>query len=91
MAGVVPTDCPQMTLVSQQYDAFLAALPELLRTHAGKWAVYFDGVQALLATEDEAMAWAFSNFGNSPFVIAPVKEASPVLLSAALVYCQSKP
>lgn len=68
--------------VRTQYEQFLAALPRLLRDHAGRWAVWLDGLQSVHDTEEDAERWALARYeDDAGFVVAPVETPKPVALS----------
>ncbi len=65
--------------VTRQYAAFLAALPSLLRAHAGKWVVWLDAMRGVFDNEDDAERWALKHLPrDAGFVIAPVEEPKTV-------------
>jgi hypothetical protein len=74
--------------VLEETKRFLAALPELLQHHAGRWVVYRDGqVVSDHATEDEAYQAAVERFGHSAgYVVAPVVETGPTPVTAAVMF-----
>lgn len=67
--------------VLRQTLQFEAALPGLLRTHAGRWIVWLDGLRSAHDTEEAARAWAADNLApDSGRVVARVAERRPVAL-----------
>lgn len=73
--------------VRSQDRKFRAELPKLLRTKAGRWAVFFDGLRHDSDDQWEALAWASEHLGDeSPFVVARIEEPHTVLLTAALAF-----
>lgn len=60
--------------VHVQWEKFVAELPELIRRHAGRWAVYMDGLRHVCDDEDAALEWAYANLPHDAgFVIAVVE------------------
>lgn len=83
-----PTE--QERAFDQQWQAFQAALPELLKEHEGKWAVFYETLRATFDDEWEALDWAVANLGNStPFVISQIEEPREILLTAAIAFGMS--
>lgn len=73
--------------VLAQYERFVAAVPDLMKRHAGRWAVWLDGLKGTFETEDEAFAWADANVPpHSGVVVARVEPQEPALLSAAWAF-----
>lgn len=74
--------------VRQEYQRFLAALPELLTTIPGKWVVFKDGaVQGAFDDENVAFDEAVKQFGlDSAFAIAPVRPVEPTPITAGVMY-----
>lgn len=73
--------------IEAQDAKFRANLPELLRSHRGKWAVFLDGLRHAHDDQWEALAWASKHLGDdSPFVVALIEEPHPVLLTAAVAF-----
>ena len=67
---------------------FRAALPELLKDHAGKWVVFRDG-QVVSVHDDEEAAYRAGReaFGlRGGHVVAPVEEQRTIPLTAAFAY-----
>ena len=59
--------------VDQNYEAFKLLLPELLKTHAGKFAVMKDGkIVEYFDTLGDAVRFGNSNFGDGNFSIQEV-------------------
>lgn len=74
--------------VLEETMLFRAALPELLKTHPGKWVVFKDG-QVRSVHDDEAHAYesAVKAFGpGSGYVIAPVEETHSTPVTAAVMF-----
>ena len=62
--------------ILEESRRFRAALPELLKQHAGKWVVFKDGeVRIVTDDEDSAYVWGLEHYGaRGGFVVAPVDE-----------------
>lgn len=62
---------PREQAVLDQVLRFEAALPELLATHAGRWAVWLDGLRSTHDTHEAAHAWAAQHLpAESAFGVA---------------------
>jgi hypothetical protein len=74
--------------VLQETLRFREALPELLKTHRGKWVVFRDGeVKSVHDTEEEAYTAGLAAFGrDGGQVIAPVVEQPPVPITAGVLF-----
>lgn len=74
--------------VLAETERFLAALPELMKQHPGRWVVFRDGqVVSDHATEDEAYRDAVARFGlDGGFVVAPVVETAPTPVTAGVMF-----
>lgn len=74
--------------VLEETKRFRAALPELLKTHRGKWVVFKDGsVQGIHDDEKTAYEDAVGRFGAlGGYVIAPIVETSPTPVTAAVLF-----
>lgn len=73
---------PHEKAVLEQVLAFEAALPELMREHAGKWAVWLDGLRHVADTHAAARDWAHANLDRAlPFAVTRVEVRRPVQLS----------
>jgi len=74
--------------VRAETERFAQALPRLLETHRGEWAVFKDGsVQQFYGSEDDAFTAAVDRFGPAGgFVVAPIVERRPIALSAAVAF-----
>ena len=73
--------------VRVQHRQFLAALPELLVTHLGEWAVWHNELKGTFPNEWDALGWASKTLGDdTPFVIAAIAPQRTVLLTAALAF-----
>ncbi len=71
----------------QQTLQFEAALPGLLPLHAGRWAVWLDGLRSVHDTEAGARAWATASLASdSGRVIARIADRSPVALSGLTAF-----
>ena len=76
-------------IVSEEYGRYEAALPELLKTHGGKWIVFRDNtVQGVFDAEEEAYNAGLAKYGlEGGFVIVEVKEPSPPeFLTASIAF-----
>ena len=74
--------------VLQETVRFRQALPELLKTHAGKWVVFKDGeVQSVHASEEEAYREGLERFGREGgHVVAQVVEERPAPITAGVLF-----
>jgi hypothetical protein len=64
---------PHQTQVDLNFEAFQKALPELLRTHAGKYAVMHDGeIVAFFDSMGDAVRFGHAKFGNLNFSLQEV-------------------
>ncbi len=73
--------------VLRQTLQFEDALPGLLRSHAGRWIVWLDGLRSAHDTEEAARAWAADNLPiDSGRVVVRVAERRPVALSGLAAF-----
>jgi len=74
--------------VLQETLRFRAALPDLLKTHPGKWVVFRDGeVKSVHETEEEAYKAGLEKFGrDGGQVVAPVVEQPPIPITAGVLF-----
>ena len=74
--------------VLEQTKLFRAALPNLIESNRGKWVVFMDGqVASIHDDETAAYAHAVETFGtHGGYVIAPVVEANPTPVTAAVAF-----
>lgn len=60
--------------VSSQFKRFETALPELIKSHSGKWIVWLDEPKSFHDDEQTALKWAYENLDtNKGWVIACVE------------------
>lgn len=76
--------------VKLEFERFKAALPELLKTHSGKWVVFLNGeVQSMFDDEGSAFDHAVKTLGvEAGFVVAPVVPIAPQPITAAAAFLQ---
>jgi hypothetical protein len=79
---------PTSERVRQETLRFREALPELLKTHAGKWVVFRDGeVKSVHPTEEEAYKAGLDQFGrDGGQVIVQVVEEPPFPITAGVLF-----
>lgn len=60
--------------VSSQFKRFETALPELIKSHSGKWIVWLDEPKSFHDDKQTALRWAYENLDtNKGWVIACVE------------------
>jgi len=66
---------PPLTKWEREYQAFQRLLPELLRTHRGKYVVIHDGAVVASGDDDVALALGFfQQHGNVPIHVGLVTD-----------------
>jgi len=69
-----------MQAFQAEIDAFREALPRLLASHEGEFAVLkSSSVEQVLPTYEQALSWGYAHYGlNEDFFVKQVVEASQV-------------
>ena len=78
---------PQMERLLVQTLQFEAALPGMMAEHAGRWAVWFDGLRSVQDSWQTASDWAARNLpADSGCVVARVAERKPLSISGIAAF-----
>lgn len=82
------TEAPPSERVRQETLRFREALPELLKTHGGKWVVFRDGeVKSVHESEEEAYQAGLERFGrDGGQVVVQVVEEPPFPITAGVLF-----
>lgn len=74
--------------VLAETERFHAALPEIMKKHAGRWVVFREGVVASAHDDqDQAYSAGVAEFGiEGGFVVAQVAEVTPTPITAAVMF-----